>query len=116
MLVLSLETGGWLEDRDDEGIKDDWDDGGSEELEGPAQSLMRWTVYTVAHGGGNGSHFPGVQLNVLWVVAAGSGHPQCAVRVERIARIGKVQVVGHAVVVSVTVGQAGRGVMAVADA
>lgn len=43
-MVLSLETGGRLEDKDDEGLEDDWDDGGSEELVGPAQSLIRLTV------------------------------------------------------------------------
>lgn len=45
-------------------------------------------------------------------MAAGKGHPQPAVRVLRMTHGGKVQVVGQAVVVSVTVGQAPGGVIA----
>lgn len=58
----------------------------------------------------------GVQLKVFWTVTAGSGHPQWAVRVERMAQVGKVQVFGHAVVVWVTVGHAGGDVIGFAEA
>lgn len=72
---------------------------------GPVQSVMRCTVYSVGHGAL--AEHPSLHVHLMLTVGAGSGQPQCAVSVERMAHGGHVHENGQTVSVAVTVGQMG---------